>query len=393
MLPFARVPLAWLNLTHDKRRLLIRLLGVAFAVFLMFVELGFWNALLDAGVQIVRQFNGDLFIVSNARYAMAIKEPFPRARLDQALTVPGVKAAYPVYLEYVRSLWKDTGTPETERPSSQPIRVIAFDPDQPVMYNADVRAHQEDLKTLYDVLIDRRTKGSYGKRQADIERELAEHNVFVSGTFRLGTDFTSDGSVIMSDRTYAELFPYESSPRATLGLVDVGVVQLEPGADVNAVRDALDTLLPDDVDIYTKDQFIAREQRYWQTATPVGFIFLFGMCMGFIVGAVICYQIISTDVSEHLSEFATLRAIGYTNAYLNRTVLREALWLALLGFLPGIALSEALYWGLDEFVGLPMYFTVWRVLLVLGLTALMCVLSGLIALRKVRTADPAEVFG
>jgi putative ABC transport system permease protein len=393
MLPLARVPLAWLNLTHDKRRLLIRVLGVSFAVFLMFVELGFWNALLDAGVQIVKQFDGDLFIVSDARYAMAIKESFPRARLDQTLTVPGVKAAYPVYLEYVRSLWKDTGTPEDKRLSSQPIRVIAFDPDLPVLDNEDVRAHQAKLKTLYDVLIDRRTKSAYGKRQADIERELAEHNVFVSGTFRLGTDFTSDGSVIMSDRTYAELFPYEPSPGATLGLVDVGVVKLEPGADVEALRKAVDDLLPDDVNVYTKEAFIAREQRYWQTATPVGFIFLFGMCMGFIVGSVICYQIISTDVSEHLSEFATLRAIGYTNAYLNRTVLREALWLALLGFLPGIALSEALYWGLDEFIGLPMSFTVWRVLLVLGLTTLMCVLSGLIALRKVRTADPAEVFG
>ena len=393
MLPLARVPLAWLNLTHDKRRLLIRVLGVSFAVFLMFVELGFWNALLDAGVQIVKQFDGDLFIVSNARYAMAIKEPFPRARLDQALTVRGVKAAYPVYLEYVRSLWKDTGTLEAKRLSSQPIRVIAFDPDQPVLDNQDVRDHQADLKTLYDVLIDRRTKDTYGKRQANMERELAEHNVFVSGTFRLGTDFTSDGSVIMSDRTYAELFPYEPSPQATLGLVDVGVVKLEPGVDVKAVRQAVDDLLPDDVDVFTKEQFIAREQHYWQTATPVGFIFLFGMCMGFIVGAVICYQIISTDVSEHLGEFATLRAIGYTNAYLNRTVLREALWLALLGFLPGIALSEALYWGLDEFYGLPMYFTPFRVLLVLGLTVLMCVLSGLIALRKVQTADPAEVFG
>src|SRR6516165_3721835 len=100
MLPFSRVPLAWLNLTYDKRRLVVRVLAVAFAVFLMFVELGFWNALLDAGVQLIQQFQGDLIIVSKARYAMAIKEQFTRRRLDQARTVPGVKAAYPVYLEY-----------------------------------------------------------------------------------------------------------------------------------------------------------------------------------------------------------------------------------------------------------------------------------------------------
>jgi putative ABC transport system permease protein len=393
MLPFTRVPLAWLNLTHDKRRLIIRVLGVAFAVFLMFVELGFWNALLDAGVQLIQQFQGDLIIVSKARYAMAIKEQFTRRRLDQARTVPGVKAAYPVYLEYTHSFWKDTGTPEKERTSSLPIRVIAFDPDQPVLNNSEVRAQQADLKTLYDVLFDRRSKRGYGERQAGIQRELSQHTVHVSGTFQLGTDFTSDGSVVMSDLTYARLFPNELAPEATLGLADVGVVQLEPGADVEAIRRAVQDQMPDDVNVYTKQGFIEKEKHYWRTATPVGFIFLFGLCMGFIVGAVICYQIISTDVAEHLAEFATLKAIGYDNAYLNLMVLRESLWLAVLGFLPGMALSWGLYSGLDEAVGLPMRFTPLRILLIFGLTDLMCVLSGLLALRKVRTADPAEVFG
>lgn len=393
MLPYARVPLAWLNLTHDKRRLIIRVLGVTFAVFLMFVELGFWNALLDAGVQLIQQFQGDLIIVSKARYAMAIKEQFTRRRLDQARTVPGVKAAYPVYLEYTHSFWKDTGTPEVERSSSHPIRVIAFDPDQPVLNNPEVCAQQADLKTLYDVLLDRRSKREYGERQAGIQRELSQHTVHVTGTFQLGTDFTSDGSVVMSDLTYARLFPNELAPEATLGLADVGVVQLEPGADVEAIRRAVQAEMLDDVNVYTKQEFIEKEKHYWRTATPVGFIFLFGLCMGFIVGAVICYQIISTDVAEHLAEFATLKAIGYNNAYLNLMVLRESLWLAVLGFLPGLALSAGLYSGLNEAVGLPMRFTPLRILLIFGLTALMCVLSGLLALRKVRTADPAEVFG
>ncbi|HEY7313219.1 MAG TPA: ABC transporter permease DevC [Gemmataceae bacterium] len=393
MLPFARVPLAWLNLTHDKVRFVVRALGVAFAVFLMFVQLGFWNALLDASVELIQQFNGELVIVSKARYAMAIKEQFTTRRLEQARMAPGVLSASPVYLEYTSSFWKNTGVPQARRRSSHPIRVIAFDPDRMVLNNPDVNARRADLKMLYNVMLDRKSKSEYGHVRAGIDRELSKHTVHVTDTFMLGTDFTSDGSVVMSDLTYAQLFPNELSPDATLRLADIGVVQIEPGADVETVRRAIQAILPPDVSVYTKDEFIDVEKGYWQRSTPIGFIFQFGLFMGFIVGAVICYQIISTDVSEHLPEYATLKAIGYRDGYLSRVVLVESLWLALLGFLPGLGLSWLLYRGLDAWVGLPMYLTIGRILFIFGLTTVMCVLSGLLALRKVTTADPAEVFG
>lgn len=392
MLLFSRVRLAWLNLTHDKVRLVVRVLGVAFAVFLMFVELGFWNALLDASVELIQQFNGELVIVSKARYALAIKEPFTTRRLAQAREASGVRAAYAVYLEYTGSHWKDTGVAEAQRPSTSPIRVIAFDPDQPVLKIPEVNAHRADLKILYNILLDRKSKPAYGLVKREIDRELSQHTVHVASTFQLGTDFASDGSVIMSDLTYAHLFPNTLTPAETLNLADVGVLQLEPGADVETVRRAVRQELLDDVNVYTKEEFIQLEKTYWQTATPIGFIFEFGLFMGFIVGAVICYQIISTDVSEHLPEYATLKAIGFQDLYLSSIVLRESLWLAVLGFLPGLGLSWLLYRLLDALVGLPMYLTPLRILLIFVLTTVMCVVSGLLALRKVKTADPAEVF-
>jgi putative ABC transport system permease protein len=388
-----RVPLAWLNLAHDTRRLVVRLLGVAFAVFLMFVELGFWNALLDAPVELIRQFNGELIVVSKARYAMGIKEQFTTRRLAQARVAPGVESAYPVYLEYTTSFWKDTGLPERERPSSHPIRVIAFDPDFPVLSNPDVEANRSALKVLYYILLDRKSKRTYGVVERGIDRELAQHTVHVANTFQLGTDFTSDGSVVMSDLTYAHLFPNELTPEETLNLADVGVLRVKADADIRTVQREVRDVLPDDVNVFTKDEFIDQERTYWQRATPIGFIFQFGLFMGFIVGAVICYQIISTDVSEHLPEFATLKAMGYSDLYLNRTILSESLWLAMLGFLPGSFLSWLLYRIVDAWVGLPMRMTPLRILLIFGLTAAMCVASGLLALRKVKTADPAEVFG
>ncbi|HTU16638.1 MAG TPA: ABC transporter permease DevC [Gemmataceae bacterium] len=389
---FSRVNVAWLNLAHDKVRLVVRVLGVAFAVLLMFVELGFWNALLDASVELIQQFNGELILVSKARYALAIKEPFTTRRLAQAREVSGVRAAYAVYLEYVASLWKDTGIPEPQRSSSSAIRVIAFDPDEPVLNIPEVNAHRADLKILGNILLDRKSKPVYGTVQREIDRELSQHTVHIAATFRLGTDFASDGNVIMSDVTYAHLFPNELAPSETLSFADVGVLHIESGADVETVRRAVRRELPDDVNVYTKDEFLDVEKTYWQKATPIGFIFQLGLFMGFIVGAVICYQIISTDVSEHLPEYATLKAIGYHDLYLSSIVLRESLWLAVLGFVPGLALSWLLYALLDAWVGLPMYLTSLRILLIFALTTVMCAVSGLLVLRKVKTADPAEVF-
>jgi putative ABC transport system permease protein len=388
---FSRVPLALLNLTHDKRRLVVCVLGVAFAVFLMFAQMGFQNAMLDGSVALIRQFNGELVIVSKARTALVSKEPFTRRRLEQARSVPGVRAAYPVYLDYF-SYWKDRFAPAEETTNSNPIRIIAFDPDQPVLDNQAVRAQQGDLKIPFNILLDRKSKREFGKIQVGVEQELGQHAVRVAGVFTLGTDFASNGNVIMSDMTYARMAPGGAGPNAVLALVDVGVVRLEDGADPEEVRRDLERTLPDDVAVLTRDDFAAAEMRYWKRSTPIGFVFQFGLVMGFIVGAVICYQIISTDVSDHLAEFATLKAIGYQDGYLNQTVLRETLWLSVLGFLPGLALSWILYRTLDLWVGLPMRLTPWRVLAILGLTTLMCVLSGLVALRKVKSADPAEVF-
>jgi putative ABC transport system permease protein len=390
---FARVPLPWLNLTHDKLRLVARVLGTSFAVFLLFAELGFWDALREAPVQLIRQFNGQLFLVSQAHYTLVIKEPFSRSRLAQARAVAGVQAAFPVYLEHAAALWKDTSVPEKDRNASQPIRVIAFDPDQLVLNNAEVHSCRAVLKVPFNVLLDRKSKKqSYGAIQEGIDRELAGRTVHVAGLFTLGADFANDGNVVMSTETYARLFGGGPAPKSILDWPDVGVIQLAANADVPAVCQTLRRALPEDVRVFTKDEFIKREKAYWSETTPMGFIFFLGLCVGFIVGAVICYQIIATDVAEHLPQFATLKAMGHTDAFLSSVVLREALWLAVLGFVPGLGLSWLLYQALNRQIGLPMQLTLINVLLVFSLTILMCVTSGLFALRKVRTTAPAEVF-
>src|SRR4051794_10149826 len=126
--------------------------------------------------------------------------------------------------------------------------------------------------------------------------------------------------------------------------------------------------------------------------TPVGTIFGFGMGMGFVVGVVICYQVLSSDIRAQLAEYATLKAIGYGDSFFRKVVLHEALFLSLLGFAPGFFLSLALYDGLAWGTGLLMNLTPGRAALILSLTVSMCVLSGLVAIRKLLSADPVELF-
>jgi len=391
-----RVPLAWSNLTHDRRRCLVSVAGVTFAVFLLFVQLGFWNALLDSSTQLIDTFNGDIVIVSKATDAMTSRSRFSRRRLEQARQVEGVRQAYPLYLETFYGTWKDTDPVEAKDPDapvSYPIRVIAFDPNQPVLNLDGVEAHRQELSIPGQVLLDDKSKSDYGRREKGIQRELSGRSVKVAGTFSLGTDFTTDGNVIMSDVTFKQLYADPINPDATLNMVDIGIVQVRPGYDVQQVKSDLKAALPDDVEIYTRDEFARKEQQFWQTATPIGFIFMLGLIMGFVVGAVICYQIVSTDVTDQLAEYATLKAMGYSKIYLNWIVVQQAILLSLMGYVPGLIFGAIFYWLMYAFNGLPMYLTLGRVGLILALTVSMCTLSGFLAVRRVQRADPAEVFG
>lgn len=384
----SRIPLAWLNLTHDRRRFVVSVAGITFAVLLMFMQIGFLNALVDGTVEVIRRFDADLVITSATKYTFSTNDPFTRRRLYQAEAVPGVLSARPLYIEYRASLWKNVGQAEPPRH----IRVLAFDPRHPAVLMPEVVGQCPRLEEVDTALIDIKSKDEFEAGRTDIGRELGDHTVRLIGTFHLGTDFVNDGNLIISDRTYARVFPYPPAPEQTLDYVEVGLVRIEPGADPYVMKKALSERLDPDVMVLTRGEYVEMERQFWLTHAPIGFIFGLGTGIGFIVGMVICYQILSTDVADHLAEYATLKAIGYPNMALSAVVLQEALCLSILGYIPGILVTAVLYSLLDRLTGLPMRLTVGRGGLILVLTIVMCVASGFLALRKVQAADPAEVF-
>jgi len=379
-----RVPLAWYNLLHDRTRLGVAIAGVTFAVLLMFMNLGFLGALVSTTTNFYEQFNGDLFLVSPQSLEISTTKAFPQERLYQAAGIEGVQRVMPLYAEY--ALWKN---PETR--ISRAMFVYGFNPNDPVFLMPELRdpAGLQALQQPNTTFIDQRSRPEFGPQTVGLETEADRRQITIVGQYSLGGGFAADGTLIMSDQNFRRYF----DPRP-LDQVNLGLLLLAPEAHPQRVKAALRQRLPADVNIYTRAEIILQESRYWIQATSIGFIFTLGVIVSFVVGTVIVYQILYTDIHDHLREYATLKAIGYNSQFLFKVVLQEAVMLSLMGYVPGLILALGIYdLALNATAGtLPMQMTGFRVLFVLTLTVLMCSLSGLISVRKAMTADPAEVF-
>jgi putative ABC transport system permease protein len=381
-----RIPLAWLQLRRQPLRTLVGVAGVAFAVTLVFMQLGFAKALFASAVRFHQQLRADVVLVNPLSEMLPRMTPFARVRLYQALGHPGVVSVAPVYANTAN--WKNLGTRITRG-----ILVAGLDPADDSFELSAVRESSARLRYPDVVLWDEGARPEYGPVAASwragerIAAEVDNRRVHVGGLFTIGTSFGIDGTIITSDLNFLRMFPARDR-----GLIDIGLIRVRPGVDPVAVRDDLRKALPKDVEVLTKAELLAREVSYWATTTPIGFVFNFGVVIGVVVGAIIVYQILFADISEHLPEYATLKAMGYTNGYIVTVVVQQACLLALFGYVPGLVVSTSLYRLTATATGLPMQLTGWTALLVLGLTLGMCVTSAAIAMRKVRSADPAEIF-
>ena len=393
----SKTPLAWKNLTHDWRRLAIALLGIAFAVLLMFSQVGFQNALFDSQVKMLNDVQGEIFIVSKAKFTLAAEKRFPIDRIMQARSCPGVAGAYPLYSELTTSVMRKMKRGLGNR--GYPIRSIGVPLGAPIFKSAQLQQELRRLHAPYTALIDAKSKEkkfpfslASHDTLAGANIELAGKRVHLVGTFDMGTDFAHDGNLVMSDENFARYYPHRKRFGDPLSVVDIGLVHVQDGFSVAEVQRVLAHTLSKDVLVLTRQEYLDKEIHFWDKSTPIGTIFLAGKIIGFVVGMVICYQVIYSDITDHMPEFATLKAMGYSTSYFVWLIVVEALLLALIGFLPGVLASYALYNWLAGQTGLLMQMTVDGVLFVLVATIAMCVASGMLAVRKLLAADPASLF-
>jgi putative ABC transport system permease protein len=383
-----RIPLAWRNLTENRWRLVASGAGTAFAVVLMLLQAGFRNSLLDNMASLIVHMDGDLFLTNRTRYMVSHPAPFPRQRLFQARDAGGIVAASPVYIDAEMARWRNLATGLSRR-----IRVVAFPPEDDVL-NIDAVRRQRALWNRPDsALADERSKASlFGPLVTGTESELNGKRLKIVGTFALGTDFRSNGTLLVSEQNFRTYNPERFRGEWGDTPIDVGLLRLRPGEDPAHVKRDLERRLPPDVIVLTKGQFVAKEQDFWENVAPLGVVFDIGVAMGFIVGLAICYQVLFSEIGDRLAEFATLKAMGYSNAGLFGIVVEEAVYLALLGFAAGLVVSAGLFRWLQGTTGLDMALKLGGSAMVLGLTVLMCVLAGSLAARRLLKVDPAELY-
>lgn len=383
---FRKTPLAWLQVKREKTRLAVALAGIAFADILIFFQLGLMESAFSSATRMHETLRGDLFLLNSLSDNVQTIKPFSRSRLFQTAGTEGVASINSLYIGVGR--WRN--------PDNRTIwqaQIYGFNPDKPAMNVPDATPQLKKLKMLNYVLFDRAGRPDLGDVVGQIERSQsfsAQVNDFqtkVVGIFTLGASFSADGNLLASDSTFLRLFSDRQPDR-----IDVGLISLKPGAELEQVQANLKAKLPDDVLVLTKEEFINREKAYWSQTSPIGIIFGFGTIVGFLVGTVIVYQILYSDVSDHLPEYATLKAMGYSDRFLITVLLQEALILAILGFMPGFITSLGLYSLVGKATLLPVVMSLERAVIVLSMTLVMCIVSGAIAMRKLQSADPADIF-
>ena len=382
---FGRLPIGWLQLTHSRTRFAAALSGVAFANVLVFVQLGIMNSMATATLKPYEFFHANIMISASDANSMTEGGNVARQWLFQALADPEVTGGTGLYVANVS--WA--------RPTKTlSLTTYGIDPALPAFLSPAMASKTGTLQLQNAGILDMFSRGlpreeaAAIRPQTPISFEVSSTTLTLYDTFQGGGGFGGDGFMMVSDQTFLTLFPARSSSAP-----DHILLQLAPGADPEAVAARLHDLISNKtLRIRSYAQAAAEDLSYQQTRRPTGIIFGFGVIIGILVGIVIVYQVLSTDVADHLSEYATFKAMGYPQRFFLGIVFEEALILAILGFIPGFIVASGLLAGMKKATTLPLAMTAYMAGMVFIGTLIACTISGAIATRRLAAADPADLF-
>jgi putative ABC transport system permease protein len=378
--PCVPLQIAWRILVDQKGRTVLATSGIFIAILLVFIELGFFVAVPQGGMLIYDHMRFHLLVVSNKYLFQAQSGQFPLARLATVRSVPAVAQATPVYIGAGK--WQDP-----KGGLKLDVALMAIDPAAGVFIVPDIERQKAVLQRPDTMLVDSSTRTLFGPLNAGRVVDVTGHNETIGGTFVLGTGFLGLGVAVVSEANFFRLFPLR--PRDT---VNLGLVTLKPGSDPDAAAKALRAALPADTQVFTRPGLLAHEDEYWTTRTGTGLIFGSGLVVSFVVGIMVLYQTLATQITRQLPQFATLKAIGYTNHFLEAIVLTESFLIMAVAFVPALAAALVVYAQVRRETLLPLNLTAVELGTVFAITLVMAAASAMLSLSGLRRADPAEVF-
>lgn len=380
-----RLPVGWLQLTHSRTRFAAALAGVAFANVLVFVQLGIMNSMATATLKPYGFFQADIMISASDANSMTEGGNVARQWMFQALADPDVTRGTGLFLANVS--W-------ARKTKTLSLTTYGIDPTLPEFLSPAMARKTGTLQLQNAGILDMFSRGLPREEAAAIRPqtptsfEVSGTTLTLYDTFQGGGGFGGDGYMMVSDQTFLTLFPARSSAAP-----DHILLKTARGADPEVVAARLrDQISDKTLRIRSYAQAAADDLNYQQTKRPTGIIFGFGVIIGILVGIVIVYQVLSTDVADHLSEYATFKAMGYPQHFFLGIVFEEALILAILGFVPGFIVASGLLAGMNKATGLPLAMTASMAMMVFFGTLVACAISGAIATRRLASADPADLF-
>ncbi|WP_028880460.1 FtsX-like permease family protein [Terasakiella pusilla] len=363
-------------LLHDKKRLFLSICGIGFAVIIMFMQLGFFNGINDSQANIARLMNADLVLIHSKRTHLNKWNRFAPIHVQQVLSTPGVSEAIPIYKDGVGL--KNPDTKQVKRtimyafpPDSRPFRLKGMDPE---MWDL--------LKVQGNCFYDVRSREIFGEFKVGDSLTVDDRPMRLAGFVEVGPNIINDGT----------LFCGEGSWRQPGSFLIMALFRFQDNVDHEAVTEKIKANLDDDLVIMTPQELAQREIMYTVINAPIGAIFGVGLIVSLFIGTVICYQILFNEITDNLAQYATLKAMGFSSRFLYGVILEEASLLAVLGFIPGFLISTLIYQITSDATRLIMDFNVYRVSFIFFLTLIMCLVAGFLAMRKVLTVDPADLY-
>lgn len=412
------VSLARKNLLKDLPRFLVAQAGIMFAVSLVTIQTGILKGFTQSTTLLIEQSSADIWVSSDNIVNFELTEPFPYLLLQEARRVAGVAQVEPLVI--------GSGRWYAEDGDLTTLRIFGFAPDGELFTPGDIPASiLERLKEPYTAIVDKTNLrsleidgvGSTARiRSLPVEvvglteqTQSIVSSKFVFTSLENAQAYVSEGYAAQLtcqinegnldctnryERTFQNTGETAPAPPQSLTAdapVTYLLVEAAPGTDLSALKQRLTDTLPD-TQAFTQDELIETTQTYWLNSTGIGFVLALGAAVGVIVGIVIVAQILYTSVSEHLKEFATLKAMGASDWRIYGVIVEQALWMALLGYAPGIGIC----WGVAAWAmagqGILILITPVSALSVLGITVVMCLGSASFAIQKVMRVDPGLVF-
>ncbi len=408
------------NLFEDIPRFLVAQAGIVFAVSLVTIQIGILRGFSRSTARLVDQSSADLWVASKDIVHLELSSPMPAQRVEDAQKVAGVDRAEALMIR--SSIWRDsTG-------KINPIRIYGFDPNSKMFAGWQItQGNLSALNQPYTVMADANSLKSLGLKQlndrgtigafsalpakfvgttrdtqsiassAFIYTSLENANAYGIGGSDTGVTCTRlpNGEIACTNQNPSFNRPpaNPASPRRVnvQDPISFVLVRAKPGEDLTQLKQRIEAALPD-TRAYTRAELAELTHTFWTDRTGIGFVLGLGATVGFVVGMVIVGQILYSSVSDHMREFGTLKAMGASNWVIYSVILEQALWMAVLGFIPSIAFCLGLGAWTQAAKGIMILITPATGAGIFVLTVVMCVGSAVFAVQKVTRVDPAIVF-